>query len=150
MKKSNREYETTTNSSVYKKLRKRYLEGNSKGVRCAHCKYHRGENDTYNHYFHSEKIKHDIIAIDIESGEEIPKYSRASSEFNITWTWKKVNPRLIIKDKQPSWKLTSKNRKQWMDKKIKKVYDYRLMNNVPYPYESYYEYLNDRVNKNWW
>ncbi len=34
--------ETTDNSSIYKKARKRYLEG--RGISCVFCGYHKGEN----------------------------------------------------------------------------------------------------------
>jgi hypothetical protein len=81
------EYKTTTNRSVYNKLRKRYLEG--RYINCSYCKYHKGENITHNFYggFVGGKIKY------------------------------------------PSWKLVTKNRKQWMDKKINKTYRKSLYSN---------------------
>ena len=38
------EYRYTGNSSVYRKARKWYLESVCE-IRCAYCRYHKGEND---------------------------------------------------------------------------------------------------------
>ena len=68
--------ETTSNSSVYNKARKRYLEHSAK-IRCSLCGYHRGENDTTKYY-------------------------------GTTRSWSGSG-----KVRFPSWKLSTKNRKQW-------------------------------------
>lgn len=72
--------DTTSNDSVYRKARKRWLE--TKGLCCSYCQYHRGENrkEYYGgHFYEGQTLK----------------------EGNINY---------------PSWKLASKNRKQWMPK----------------------------------
>lgn len=75
--------DSTSNSSVYNKARKIYLEQKGE-ISCSYCPYHRVEN--YRGKFYGG-----------------PKG----------------------KVTMPSWKLSTKNRKQWMDKNIKieeKVY----------------------------
>jgi hypothetical protein len=88
MKKKNDELKTTSNRSVYNKLRKRYLESTGK-IRCSWCGYHKGENKITEFY-----------------GEVLYYQKNKKSRF-----------------KHPSWKLTSKARKQWQDKRVKKVFD---------------------------
>jgi len=41
--------DTTSNSSVYNKARKKYLEHSGK-IKCSICGYHRGENDERKYY----------------------------------------------------------------------------------------------------
>ena len=74
--------DTTSNSNVYNKARKRYLEHSGK-LRCSICGYHRGENDTTKYY-----------------------------GTTCSWTGGK-------KVRYPSWKLKSKNEKQWNKQKTK-------------------------------
>jgi hypothetical protein len=83
------EYKITTNRTVYNRIRKHRLEKIGE-LRCTWCSYHGGENSTNKWY---------------------------GSKFNI----KKFNAQIdeLIEDVRfPSWKLTSKNSKQWMDKEI--------------------------------
>lgn len=89
-----KEYNETSNRSVYNKARKRILENDAK-IHCSYCGYHRGENNR-NHYY----------AIDENAPDE--------------WTKKYFN-------RTPSWKLATKNRKQWMIKnyKLKSMRHYR-------------------------
>ena len=72
--------DTTNNDSVFRRARKRFLEGSPDGICCSYCRYHKGEN------------RHDWYGgfISEEDG------------------WSKTKIRF------PSWKLASRNRKQWM------------------------------------
>ena len=85
------EYSTTINRNVYNRLRKEYLE-HSGEIRCSYCKYHKNENKKGKWY------------------GGFTDYSKPESEFIC------INPEKIT---YPSWKLVSKNKKQWMDKKLK-------------------------------
>ena len=88
------DYNWTSNSSVYNKLRKLSLEQLGE-IHCGYCPYHKGENNTNKWY---------------------------GTNFNIN-SGKKM--------KYPSWKLVSKNRKQWMKKKLKTIqFKGRYFNNV--------------------
>jgi hypothetical protein len=81
---SRTEYNETTNSSVFKKTRKKKLASSGE-IRCSRCPYNRGEN------------------------EENKFYGKIGA-------WKNNGQ---DKYRNPSWKLTSKNPKQWMCKNIK-------------------------------
>lgn len=83
MKKS---MDTTTNSTVYNRYRKNYLEKKGE-IHCSYCQYHRGENrrNWYGGFLEEEESLRDS---------------------NVTY---------------PSWKLASKNRKQWMPKNYVKM-----------------------------
>jgi hypothetical protein len=74
--------DTTNNSSVFRRARKRWLEVGAGLIRCSYCRYHRGEN---RREYYGGFLKEDET---IENAEI----------------------------KFPSWKLASKNRKQWMPK----------------------------------
>jgi hypothetical protein len=81
------EYRITANRYVYNRLRKQRLEKTGE-IRCAWCSYNGGENSTKKWY---------------------------GSKFNI----QKFNAQIdeLMEDvRYPSWKLTSKNAKQWMSK----------------------------------
>lgn len=85
--------DTTVDNSTYNKVRKQLLEKEGK-IRCAWCKYHRGENDTRKYYGTKWRC--------------------------IRSLWHDVNKDLNEDPiRYPNWKLVSKNRKQWMKKPIK-------------------------------
>jgi len=51
--------ETTTNRGEFNRAYKKYLEVSKAGIRCSHCRYHRGENDVDNKWYgghYDEKI----------------------------------------------------------------------------------------------
>jgi hypothetical protein len=84
------EYNSTINRYVYNRLRKEYV-ANKNGL-CSFCKYHKNENQTGKWY------------------GGFTDYSKPESEFTC------VQPDKIT---YPNWKLVSKNKKQWMNKKLK-------------------------------
>ncbi len=90
------EMDITDNRYVYNRSRKIYLEQKGE-IHCSRCGYHRGEND--------ERKSYGTL-----------KFWRYSPSPNLTiWT---PSPKKV---RHPSWKLVSKNRKQWMEKPIIKV-----------------------------
>jgi hypothetical protein len=61
--------EYTDSPQIYKKARKRYLQG--RGISCAFCPYHRYENSDYKHQrswkkFRKTKYKLKGIPLDVE------------------------------------------------------------------------------------
>ena len=92
--------DTTTNSSVYRKARKIYLEQSGK-IKCSICGFHRGENDTTKYYGTTR-----------------------------SWTG---NDRIRF----PSWKLISKNKKQWHHKPK----SYKVVRKSDYNCDYYYSYF---------
>jgi hypothetical protein len=83
------EYRITNNRYVYNRIRKQQLEKTGK-IRCAWCSYNGGENSTKKWY---------------GSKFNIDKFNAGFEE-------------LIEDVRWPSWKLVSKNKKQWMNKGI--------------------------------
>lgn len=105
--KSKKIMKSTINNSEYNKIRKIFLERNGQ-IKCSFCNYHNGEN--YNGKYYG------TIGV---------------------WKWNipNVGDRPYIKRvRYPNWKLVTKNKKQWMKKKMitKKKY-YRF-------FEDYYSF----------
>ncbi len=94
--KNKEDYNWTTNRNYYNKIRKNRLESYGK-IRCAYCKYNRGENSSRKWY----------------GGFDIN---------NIRY---------------PSWKMTSKNRKQWLKKSSKYKLNKITMKNYVVRYTHY-------------
>jgi len=111
----NRELDYTTNSAVYKKLYKQ------KNADCSYCKWHGpgSENDSWEYYYFyrsSFKIKRKIYKSFLN-----PESRRSSIHYT----------QIHEGDgKYPSWKLVSKNKKQWMNKplKFREFYPEKFMN----------------------
>lgn len=87
------EYKTTTSRYVYNRLRKRILEDDGE-LHCARCRYHDNENRTGKYYGGCVRIGY--IGGDYKNPIEY---------------WSISNP---------NWKLVSKQKKQWMVKKVKR------------------------------
>jgi len=93
MRRHKKELDTTTNRSVFNKLRKQDLEARGK-IRCAWCSYHHGDNYSNNYY-----------------GE----YDSGLKEF----IWERVHftvnagRETTIEIGHPNWKLRFKGRKSW-------------------------------------
>lgn len=83
------EYQITTNRYVYNRLRKNRLEKTGK-IRCSWCSYNSGENSTKKWY---------------------------GSKFNCQNLEAEMDE-LLEDVRHPSWKLTSKNSKQWQRKEV--------------------------------
>lgn len=93
------EYKTTDNRYVYNRLRKEMLEQEGK-LRCSFCGYHKNENRSgkwYGGYTSWGYVGRKITGTKL--------YSNRVEYWDIRY---------------PNWKLISKNRKQWMEKKVKK------------------------------
>ncbi len=82
----------TTNKYVYNRIYKRYLDSTRK-IHCARCRYHKGENQEGKWYGGLERYKNSI-------------YRYADGTPGETY----------IEIRYPSWKLVSKNKKQWLPK----------------------------------
>jgi len=106
------EYRITTNRYVFNRLHKSRLE--QKGlIRCTLCPYHRGENDDRRWYGTIFSAK---------------RYNEGFNFFDGDL-------------RHPSWKLTSKNPKQWMDKgNIKKIKSRKTWRSED-GYEEYIEFV---------
>jgi len=76
-----KEYENSTNRTVYNRLRKKYLAEKAE-IRCSYCGWNSNENST-DKWYGSRRAW----------GEEEPIYT-----------------------KYPSWKLATRNHKQWQEK----------------------------------
>ena len=88
-------YETTSNRSIYNKVRKSYLE--KRGLlRCSWCPYHLKENGK-NRGFYGGYDKSGFVGKDYSD----------------------PNVKVEMRINYPNWKIVSKNKKQWMKKDIK-------------------------------
>lgn len=79
--KERKEYENSTNRTVYNRLRKKYLAEKAE-IRCSYCGWNSNENSSDKWYGTRNSWN-----------EKEPEYKR-----------------------YPSWKLATKNRKQWQEK----------------------------------
>jgi len=84
--------EKTRNRGEFNRVYKKHLESSGK-IRCAHCKYHDGEN--FNCDVYGGLVDAGLV-VNVETEEELIH--------NVS-----------TKIKHPNWKLVSKNKKQWMD-----------------------------------
>jgi len=85
------EYKTTDNRTVYNRLRKEILEREG-NIHCSYCGYHSNENRTSKWYGGSVHVGY-------------KNYPNTCEYWVIRY---------------PNWKLVSKQKKQWMVKKVKK------------------------------
>ena len=93
MRRQKKEIDTTTNRSVYNKLRKQKLEAVGE-ISCAWCSYHRGDNYTNTYYGEYDPSKKEYITE--------RRYHRCFGDRSV-----------VIEIGHPNWKLRFKGRKSW-------------------------------------
>ena len=112
--KTNREYLSTTNRSVYNKHQLRELDCWSRRERNRRRReeYYKQERDIYTHYGYNLIEK-------CEVSREVAMSYIHQENYGVVWEWRKKYKQTVYHDKRPSWKLANKCKKQWQTSKLK-------------------------------
>ena len=121
IRRTNKEYELTTNRKAYNRIRKETLDRHGE-ISCSHCRYNRGENDRRRFYYKMVHKRYKTYAINIHTLEPMPEGFKGFEHretYDIVWKWQKEYTHTVTIDRRPNWKLISKNKKQWQSNKLR-------------------------------